>query len=70
MSLNFNEIVKKNILVVQARSFSGLTQSQKSNLIGLGLNGIGSKSNLICSESVLGMIKKVSHLIKINVSVN
>ncbi len=62
-----DKIFKKNILLIQVRSNSGLTKFQKANLIGLGLSGVGSKSNLFCCESVLGMVKKVDHLVKISV---
>ena len=61
-----HKVLKKNISLIQTRSFSGLTKVQKANLIGLGLNGIGSKSSLICCESTLGMIKKVNHLVKVS----
>ncbi len=63
-----SELLKKNILITQAKGFSGLTRIQKANLTGLGLNGIGSKSSLLCCEATLGMIKKVEHLIKISVN--
>lgn len=62
------ELLNKNILVTQVRGISGLTKIQKANLSGLGLSGIGSKSSLLCSESTLGMIKKVEHLVKISVN--
>ncbi len=55
-----SELLNKNILVTQARGTSGLTKVQKANLTGLGLRGIGSKSSLLCSESVIGMVKKLS----------
>ena len=63
-----SELLKKNILVTQTRGTSGLTKIQKANLTGLGLSGIGSKSSLLCSDSILGMIRKVEHLIDVSVS--
>jgi len=64
--MSTDKVLKKNIVVVQTRSFSGLTKVQKANLLGLGLSGIGSKSNLVCSDSILGMIKRVNHLVKVS----
>lgn len=66
MVMSLDKVSKKNILVTQIKSSSGLKQRQKANLIGLGLRGIGSQSNLLSSDSVLGMIKKVNHLIKVS----
>jgi len=65
--MSLDKMLKKNILITQIRGFSGLTKGQKANLTGLGLRGIGSKSSLLCCASILGMIKKVEHLIKIDV---
>lgn len=62
-----DKILKKNIVITQTRGISGLTKVQKANLTGLGLRGIGSKSSLLCCEAILGMIKKVSHLVKVSV---
>ena len=62
-----SEVLKKNVLLTQLRSLSGLTKGQKANLTGLGLRGIGSKSSLLCTDSVLGMIKKVQHLIEVKI---
>jgi ribosomal protein L30 len=58
-------LINKDIIVEQTRSYSGLTKIQKANLNGLGLRGIGSKSSLLCTDSVFGMINKVKHLIKV-----
>ncbi len=66
--MSLDTILKKNILLVQTRGFSGLTKGQKANLTGLGLKGIGSKSTLLCSKETIGMIKKVEHLIKVSVN--
>ena len=60
-----NEFLDKKIEVTQIRGTSGLTEKQKANLIGLGLKRIGSRSELKCDSAILGMAKKVSHLIEI-----
>lgn len=65
--VEFVNLKDKKITVTQTRGFSGLTVKQSSNLRGLGLSGVGSSSSLVCSSSVFGMIKKVSHLIKVSI---
>ena len=64
--MKLENFLKKDIIVTQIRSSSKLTERQKSMLIGLGLSGIGSHSKLNCSNSILGMIKKTSHLLSIS----
>jgi len=66
MSINLNFLLGKKITVCQIKSKSKLNSKQKGSLVGIGLSGIGSKSELNCTESVLGMLKKVHHLIKVN----
>jgi ribosomal protein L30/L7E len=34
----------------------------------LGLRGIGSSSSLKCDQSILGMLKKIEHIIKISLA--
>ena len=65
MSINLNFLLGKKITAWQIKSKSKLNPKQKGSLIGIGLSGIGSKSELNCTESVLGMLKKVHHLIKV-----
>ncbi len=60
------EFSGKKITITQTRSENKLVKKQKSTLIGLGLRGIDSTSELIGSKEILGMIKKVSHLIKVS----
>jgi large subunit ribosomal protein L30 len=56
----------KKVVISQIRSQIKSSKKQKATLVGLGLRGIGSKSELDCSADVLGMIKKVAHLIKVS----
>ena len=61
----FNNFLGKKIIVTQIRSDNKLIKGQKSTLIGLGLRGINSNFELLASKDVLGMIKKVNHLVKV-----
>ena len=61
----FEDMKDKEVIVEQVRSAISTNDRQKANLKGLGLKGIGSKSILKCTADVYGMIKRVSHLIKV-----
>jgi large subunit ribosomal protein L30 len=63
--MKVSDFLNKKILIKQIKSDSKLNDSQKGTLIGLGLRGVNTSSRLTCSNSILGMIKKVHHLIKI-----
>lgn len=64
--MKLDSFLNKEIVIEQIKGGSKLTQKQKGSLIGLGLRGIGSSSKFKCTESILGMIRKVSHIIKIS----
>lgn len=66
--MSLNNILDKKIVITQTGSAAKLTSRQKANLTGLGLKGINSTSNLIASASVIGMIKKVQHIVKFSQS--
>lgn len=66
--MQLDNFLNKKILVKQVKGGSKLTDRQKGSLIGLGLRGIGSTSNLTCSLPVLGMVKKVQHVIKVSLA--
>ena len=66
--MQLDSFLNKNILVKQVKGGSKLNDRQKGSLIGLGLRGIGSESTIACSSSVLGMIKKVHHIIKVSLA--
>ena len=55
----------KYITVTQVGSPIGREESQRKTLIGLGLNKLNRSKRLIETPSVLGMVDKVKHLIKI-----
>lgn len=55
----------KKIKLKQIKSGLKLNDRQKASIIGLGLRGIGSISELKASQSVLGMVSKVNNIVKI-----
>lgn len=55
----------KEVKVEQTKSVIGASERQKGTLKGLGLRGIGSKSEVKVTDAVLGMLKKVAHLVKV-----
>jgi len=64
--MKLENYLNKDIVLTQVKSSSKLTPRQKNNLRGLGLKKIGSKSNLKANNSIIGMIQKVQHIIKIS----
>lgn len=68
MIVNFDKFKNKKILVTQIGSFIGSDKRQRGSLKGLGLRGINSSSELKCTNDIVGMLKKVSHLIKVEES--
>jgi len=66
--MSLSDFLNKKIVVTQTKSETKLTAKQNGNLIGLGLRGVNTTSNLTCSESTLGMIKKVNHLVKVKIA--
>ncbi|MBU6141315.1 MAG: 50S ribosomal protein L30 [Proteobacteria bacterium] len=63
--MKLENFLDKKIVITQIKSGLKFNNRQKGTLIGLGLRGIGSSSELIATQSVFGMIKKISHAIKI-----
>jgi large subunit ribosomal protein L30 len=55
----------KRVKVTQIASVLGRKPGQKETLIGLGLNKIRRTRELEDTPSVRGMIRKVSHLVKV-----
>ncbi len=64
--MKLENFLNKKVTITQIKSGLKFNDRQKGSLIGLGLRGIGSSSELTVTQAVLGMIKKVSHVIKIN----
>jgi len=63
--MSLNEYLNKEITLKQLKSGGKMTKKQYANVIGLGLRGIDSESRLVATQSVLGMIKKVKHVVEI-----
>jgi large subunit ribosomal protein L30 len=63
--MKLEEFLGKKIIITQIKSGSKLNDRQKGSLFGLGIGKIGKSSSLICNPSNLGMIKKISHVVKI-----
>lgn len=59
-------MAKKTIKVTQTGSTIGRPDSQKATLIGLGLNKVGKTRELEDTPAIRGMVKKVSHLVKVS----
>lgn len=53
------------IRITQTRSTIGRTQHQKATLESLGLRGIGKSVEHEKMPNILGMIKKVNHLVSV-----
>jgi len=56
---------KATVRVTQVASGNGRKPGQQETLIGLGLNKLGRTRELEDTPSVRGMIRKVSHLVKV-----
>ena len=56
---------KKTIKVTQIASPIGKPKDQRATLIGLGLNKLNRTAVLEDTPSIRGMIRKVSHLVKV-----
>lgn len=63
--MSLNEYLNKEVTLKQLKSGGKMTKKQYANVIGLGLRGIDSESKLLATQSVLGMIKKVKHIVEI-----
>jgi large subunit ribosomal protein L30 len=63
--MKIENYLNKKITVQKTKSGLKLNDRQKSTLKGLGLGKINSKSQLIATQSIIGMIKKVAHIVKV-----
>ena len=59
---------QKTIKVIQIASPIGRQSYQKKCLIGLGLNKINRSRVLPYNDSIFGMVKKVKHLVKYEIT--
>ena len=65
--IDVKKFENKEVIFTQVKSSSKFTQRQKSSLTGLGLGKIGNKSTLIATPDVLGMFKKVQHVVFLSI---
>ncbi len=56
---------KKTITIEQIRSPNRRPERQAETLVGLGLNKLGRRATLEDTPSTRGMLKKVSHLVRV-----
>ena len=56
---------KKTITLEQTKSPNRRPERQTQTLIGLGLNKLGRRATVEDTPSVRGMLKKVSHLVRV-----
>lgn len=56
---------KSKLVVEQIKSPIGRPAVQRTTLIGLGLNKLGRRVELVDTPAVRGMIDKVAHLVRI-----
>lgn len=66
--MQFDNFLDKEITVTQVKSGSKFNDRKKGNLIGLGLRGIGSSSNLKASKGVIGMIRKAHPAVEVKLA--
>jgi ribosomal protein L30/L7E len=64
--MKMENYLNKKVKITQIKGGSKLNARQKGSLVGLGLRGIGTFFEIKVDNSVLGMIKKVQHVIKIS----
>jgi ribosomal protein L30/L7E len=64
--MKIENYLNKKIKITQVKGGSKLNARQKGSLIGLGLRGVGSSSEVKADNSILGMIRKIYHVIKIS----
>ncbi len=64
--MKIENYLNKKIKITQVKGGSKLNERQKGSLVGLGLRGIGSSSEVKADNSILGMVRKIYHVIKIS----
>jgi large subunit ribosomal protein L30 len=55
----------KKIRITQIVSGNGQKPGQQATLIGLGLNKVSKSRELTATSEVLGMVRKIAHLLKV-----
>jgi large subunit ribosomal protein L30 len=63
--LKDKKMAAKKIKITQIRSSIGRPENQKRTLVALGLNKINRSREVEASPQVLGMVRTVAHLLKV-----
>ncbi len=66
--MQFDNFLNKKITITQVKGGSKLNDRQRGSLIGLGLRGIGTSAKTNATQSTIGMIRKVGHIVKVSVT--
>ena len=65
MQITKKNIVMKKIKITQVKSGIDRSERQKQTLIALGLNKTNSTKEVEATPQILGMVRKVEHLVKV-----
>ncbi|RME62220.1 MAG: 50S ribosomal protein L30 [Candidatus Dadabacteria bacterium] len=57
------DFIGKKVLVSQVRSVCGASKRQRATLSALGLGKIGKRREFTLNESLVGMLRRVRHLV-------
>ena len=60
-----NDFIMKKIKITQVKSAIDRPERQKLTLKALGLNKLNSSKEVEATDQILGMIRKVDHLVKV-----
>ena len=60
-----NDFIMKKIKITQVKSGIDRSERQKQTLIALGLRKINATKEVEATPQILGMVNKVSHLVKV-----
>jgi len=66
-NVRLEDMIGKEAVITQTNGLIGGTDRQAGTIKGLGLRGIGSKVKTKITPEILGMIKKVVHLVKVEI---
>jgi large subunit ribosomal protein L30 len=58
--------MSKKVVIKQVRSDVGCTPAVRSTMKAIGLGRIGKSREIVANDAVLGMLRRVSHLINVS----
>lgn len=65
MAILINDFIMKKIKITQVKSGIDRSERQKLTLKALGLNKLHSTKEVEATPQILGMVRKVDHLVKV-----